>query len=319
MSSNEEMDEAARLWAIRMQDPSFDDWDGFTAWLESHPAHLARYEHVLAADDWAQDLFRTPPSAFEPAPAPHAGGPPRRRWAWPAMGGLLAASLALLATWTMLGHDGGAQEFVTGPGEHRTIALADGSQVVLNGGTRISLDPRAPRAVALAQGEALFTVRHDEARPFVVTANGATLLDAGTMFNVVSQNGAMRVAVAEGAVIYQPGPGQVRLDPGDALSVSARGARPVVSRVSRAAVGSWQQRQLLYDDATLDDVALDLARNIGQPVRVAGDAGRMRFTGALMLGDTPRQTLDRAGPLLGVRFEARGDVWTMTPTHAMSQ
>jgi transmembrane sensor len=35
-----ELEEAARLWAIRVQDPAFADWDGFTEWLERDRAHL---------------------------------------------------------------------------------------------------------------------------------------------------------------------------------------------------------------------------------------------------------------------------------------
>ena len=319
MNGSNEMGETARLWAIRVQDPAFDDWESFTAWLESDPEHLAHYEQALEVDAWARDLFATPHAPLGLVETPAVDAPRRRRWVWPAAFGLIAASLAVIASWTMLGRNG-TQDIVTAPGEHRTIALSDGSRVALNGGTRISFDPDAPREIRLAQGEALFTVRHDAARPFTVIANGARLLDAGTVFNVVAQQGgAMRVAVAEGAVIYEPGPGQVRLNPGDTLSLTRPGARPTVSRTNPQAIGSWQQRQLLYDNATLDEVAQDLSRNIGRPIRVAGTAGAMRFTGTLMISDTPERTLERAAPLLGVTFEANGDAWTMTPAHVMSQ
>jgi len=316
MNGNNGMDEAARLWAIRVRDSSFDDWEGFTAWLEDDPAHLACYEQALDDADWAQDLFLTQPPVLDASD--NDMPTPRRRWLLPAIGGALAASLAMLATWTMVGRDG-TQHIATAPGEHRTVELADGSRVTMNGGTRISFDPGTPREIKLAQGEALFTVRHDAARPFLVDAGGTRLLDAGTVFNVVTHDGAMRVAVAEGAVIYEPGPGQVRLNPGDALALAARGARPAISRVSPQAVGSWQQRQLLYDNAPLDEIAQDLARNIGRPVRLAAGArDGTRFTGTLMIGDTPQQTLERAAPLLGVTFQADGDAWTMTPAHVMS-
>jgi len=318
MSGNNEMEETARLWVIRVQDPSFRGWEDFNLWLEADPAHLACYERALADEAWARDLFATPapPLRLVETPAPDAA--PRRRWLWPGATGLVAASLALVASWTMLGH-GGEQDIMTGPGEHRSITLADGSTVMLNGDTKITIDADAPREIRLARGEALFAVKHDAARPFVVIANGTKLLDAGTVFNVVAQNGAMRVAVAEGAVIYAPGPGQVRLNPGDALALAASGRRPALSRVSPQAVGSWQQRQLLYDNAPLDEIAQDLSRNIGRPIRAADGARAMRFTGTLLLSDTPEQTLQRAGPLLGVTFETNGDAWTMTPAHVMSQ
>ncbi|NIJ36031.1 ferric-dicitrate binding protein FerR (iron transport regulator) [Sphingopyxis panaciterrae] len=49
--------EAARLWAMRVADPSFDDWDGLTRWLETSPAHLAAYEAASDADQWAAEIL----------------------------------------------------------------------------------------------------------------------------------------------------------------------------------------------------------------------------------------------------------------------
>lgn len=46
-----ELTEAARLWAIRVADPGFGDWDGLTKWLESDPAHLAAYEAAVENDE----------------------------------------------------------------------------------------------------------------------------------------------------------------------------------------------------------------------------------------------------------------------------
>jgi ferric-dicitrate binding protein FerR (iron transport regulator) len=48
-----ELIEAARLWAMRVADPAFDDWDGLTRWLETGPAHLAAYEAAVQDDEWA--------------------------------------------------------------------------------------------------------------------------------------------------------------------------------------------------------------------------------------------------------------------------
>ncbi len=89
---------------------------------------------------------------------------------------------------------------------------------MLNGDTRISFDPDMPRQVTLAQGEALFDVKHDAKDPFVVVADGTRLVDIGTIFNVVRSGGALDVAVAEGAVDYEAGKQRIRLNQGDALS-----------------------------------------------------------------------------------------------------
>ena len=309
---SDDIGEAARLWVIRVHDASFADWDRLTEWLESDPAHLPAYEAAQDADAWAADIFAaSPPVAAMTAPAPAP-----RRGRWFAGGAVAAAILATIGGWSMLHRDATVQEIATAAGEHRTIALADGSRVFLNGDTRISFDPATPRQIDLVRGEALFEVRHDASHPFVVVADGTRLVDVGTVFNVVRDGGAIEVAVANGAVDYEAGPQRIRLNQGEALSRPDRDASPVLRKTSEQGVGSWQTGLLQYDDAPLDQVGRDLARNIGRPVRSAGGSARMRFTGTLVLQGSPKQVFARAGPLLGVRFVEEGDSWTMIPADA---
>ncbi|MEZ5737698.1 MAG: FecR domain-containing protein [Novosphingobium sp.] len=165
----------------------------------------------------------------------------------------------------------------------------------------------------LADGEALFTVEHDENNPFVVTIGRTRLIDAGTVFNVVHQNGSLDVAVAEGSVIYEQGKNGIRLNAGDALSRSTLDAEPVLRRASPHAIGAWQSGLLQYDNAPLDRIARDLGRNIGQPIHAAPGSDRMHFTGTLVIDGPAEQVLPRAGALLGVTFTPAGDAWKMTP------
>jgi transmembrane sensor len=217
--------------------------------------------------------------------------------------------------WAVLDRDAPAQQIATAPGEHRTIDLADGSKLALNGGTRVTIDPDSPRQVVLEQGEARFEVRHDASDPFVVLSGGTRLVDAGTVFNVVQDGDAIEVAVAEGAVIYEPGPNEVRLAPGDMLKRVGRSAKPVIGTANPQAIGSWASGALQYDRPTLDQVARDLTRSIGRPVRTTGGTERLRFTGTLLLGGSPEEVLARAGPALEVKFVKNGEGWTMSPAH----
>lgn len=305
-----DLQEAARLWVMRQRDAGFDDWDGLAGWLESSPAHLAAYEQAVDTDEWTQDLFdraaREPLASAVPSPAPR----PRRRWY--AVGGAIAAAVVAFAAFSLAGLDG-RDEIVTAPGEQRTIPLADGSRVILNGGTRITIDRDTPRRIELASGEALFDVRHDDSAPFVVTVGKTRLLDAGTVFNVVSDNGALDVAVAEGVVIYQPHRDNIRLAPGDALSRTSEGARPVLRKTNLQAIGGWKSGKLEYSDAALDQVARDLARSLGVDIRAAPGAERLRFSGTLMVDGQSDKILERVAPLLGVRFTRDDNGWRMTP------
>jgi transmembrane sensor len=208
-----------------------------------------------------------------------------------------------------------SNEILTAPGEHRTVPLADGSKIIMNGGTRVLLDDEDPRKVELANGEALFEVRHDDSHPFLVTVGGTRLLDAGTVFNVVSEGDELDVAVAEGAVIYQPGRKEIRLGAGDALWRANSQAAPVLRKAIPRMVGGWQTGKLEYSDVTLDQVARDLSRNLGEKIRPAAGAERLRFSGTLVISGQADVVLGRAAPLLGVNFAADGEAWRMTPAH----
>jgi transmembrane sensor len=308
---DEGLREEGRRWAIRLRDPAFADWDGFTAWLEADPAHNAAYEAALDDMADADALFDAPPQpAWTPADRPVRQ--PNPRWRMPAM----AAGVALLAIgggWVAL-QPGGSESYATAAGERRTIELADGSRVLLNGNTRVTFDPDSPREIAMAGGEALFQIRHDAARPFVViTSDGTRLVDVGTTFNVVEERGALAVAVAEGAVIYRGAGAELRLDPGDMLTRAAAGARPVKRRVDADAVGAWRTGQVQFADAPLPDVARTLSRNLGVPIAVDPAIAVRRFSGSVMLDGGAEAVIARVGPLLGVPITRQGDGWKMMP------
>ncbi len=334
-----EIMEAASAWAMRADDPDFSDWDGFTDWLSASPDHLPAYEAVLAQVGHAADLLCSAPAA-ESLPAQNQPDQNqraenllndnlpdnvvelptnrRRRW-WPA-GAAIAASLAIMVGFGVMGPGGigwggGPEMIATAAGEQRVVELADGSRIIMNGATSLTIDHDNPRHVELARGEALFEIRHDEANPFVVIAQGTPLLDAGTVFNVVADNGRLDVVVAEGAVIYRPEQDALQLNPGDGLSRASATAQPVLRKASPQGVGAWQNGQLHYDNAPLDQVAGDLARNLGRPVAIRGTAANARFTGTLALKGSSDQVLDQIGPLLGVSFTASGEGWIMSPTH----
>lgn len=306
----------ARLWAIRVGDPAFADWDGFNAWLEADPAHNAAYEAALDDLDAADALFAVSPAPAPVLPQPAAAalrsGAGPRRWRAPAMAACVAV-LAVGGGWLALDR-GSMQEYATAPGQRRAIELVDGSRILLNGGTRLALDSANPRAVRMADGEALFQIRHDSEAPFVVTtADGTRLIDVGTTFNVVGDKGALSVKVAEGAVVYRGGGAEMRLDAGEMLTRATPGAAPRKQTVDPATVGSWRTGYLQFSETPLDELAADLSRNLGVPVAIDDRLATRRFSGTVMADGGPDAVMARVGPLLDVQLERRGDGWMMTP------
>lgn len=298
--------EDARSWVIRLQDSAFADWEAFADWLERDPVHLAAYNDALDADEAMTGLFEHAP---QPVPAQDVEPieAPKRRLYW-LSGGAVAAALAVVVGWSSLSGPGARMEYATAPGEHREIALADGSKMVLNGGTRVALLDK--RQAELVQGEALFEVRHDAANPFIVKTGDVVLQDAGTVFNVVRDERGLRVSVAEGAVIYQPGADAVHLAPGDALVVAGAG-KPVVTRTVPTDIGGWRGGQLVYRNATLDTVAADLSRNLGIVVRAGKGTEAIPFTGTISTQGGPGAVIERIAALTGTRATRAGKGWTL--------
>jgi transmembrane sensor len=304
-----QIDAEAIGWVIRLRDASSADWEAFTVWLEADPEHLAAYELAAAADAGAEGLAE-PVSRPEPAWRPEDARAPARHGRRAFLGWGIAASLAVAAGWTQLpGAEGGAYSIQTAAGERRSVDLPDGSRIALNGGTRIVLDKARPRFARIERGEALFDVVHDDMRPFEVEAGDALMRDMGTVFNVMHDGEALEVAVAEGAVLFNPGRESKSLRPGMALR-QVRGAPLWVGRAE--GVGAWREGRLVYASAPASRVAADLSRNLGVTVSVRGAAGELPFSGVIALDGPPREVLGRAAALLGMRLSRAGSGWTLS-------
>ncbi|MDQ8754626.1 FecR domain-containing protein [Sphingosinicella sp. LHD-64] len=300
------IDEEAAAWLIRLRtDASGADWEAFTAWLEADPAHGAAYDLIALADLELDDL----PLA-KPAPLVFQPEPRRSRRAFLGWGGAAVAA-AVVGAITLMPSGASTYEVATGTGERRTVALDDGSRIELNGATRLVLDRDNPRFARVEQGEALFTVVHDTARPFRVEAGQARLHDLGTVFNVIHDGERTDVAVAEGAVRWQRGDSRVDLAAGMALSQRG-GARPIVTRETPANIGGWREGRLSYSGARYDMVAADLSRNLGTRVSIDDRAAARQFSGVIVIDRNPAVTMQRVGALLEVRPQRAGDGWNLS-------
>lgn len=303
----------ATQWHIRLRDGDGAAWDAFADWLAEDPRHAEVYDEVERTDLAIEPLL--PDVTFREA-ANDTDGPleaparPARRWVL--VGGALAASVAAaIALAPQLAS--GRYEVVTRAGERHIVTLDPATQVILNGSTRMTFDRKDPRFASLAEGEALFRVRHDNANPFRLQVGDNLVEDAGTVFNVVHDDGEVRVAVAEGRVVYNPKGNAIALDAGQAL-VDRSGSDTVrVAHVPIDAVGSWQQGRLVYSKAPLSRVAADLGRALGVRITVAPAIADRLFSGAIALDDSGPEQLDRLKLALNVALETGPDGWTMKP------
>jgi transmembrane sensor len=312
-TSGEAIEAQALAWHLRLRDADADEWQEFTTWLARDPVHNDAYEAVALRDAefdvvLAQASF--PESATHVQSEAHYGhAAPLNRLRWLALAASVAIAVLLSVRFLTPGVDSYAIE--TEPGETRTIALADGGAIVVNGGSHIVLDRNDQRTAELVRGEAHFTVTHDAADPFVVTIGESRLIDIGTVFNVVRQGDDLRVAVAEGAVRYE-GQERVELAAGQALHRMADG-RIEVTRQQVSAIGGWVDGTLVYDRAPLADVAADLTRTTGIAIDLAPGLERRRFSGVIQTRGDPASLRARVAAVLGVTVDANEAGWTIRP------
>ncbi|HMO75291.1 MAG TPA: FecR domain-containing protein [Sphingopyxis sp.] len=304
------IDARAADWLIRQRDPAFADWDGFADWLAADPAHATAYDALALLDADLDALPQAPaPSVVIHDATPQRRRPSRRAW----FGGALAAALVAAIALPNLGLFVDPNRIETAAGEHRTLTLADGSTVAINGGSVVVLDEERPRLVRLESGEAMFHVVHREGDPFVVETGGVRIVDLGTAFNVVRRARATSVAVSEGVVVYNPEHDNVRMTAGQGIEARDGEAQaPQVRSIDIAGIGGWRSGQLVYAGAPLSAVAEDLGRTAGITVRVAPEAADRPFHGALVVGDDRNRAVVDLAALSGTRAERRGDGWVLT-------
>ena len=161
-------------------------------------------------------------------------------------------------------------------GEQRSLALADGSTVQLDSLSRVRVRySEHERAVDLLQGQALFHVAKDAARPFVVHSGETRVRAVGTQFDVYRKVDGTVITVVEGrvAILDSPAtralgtdgiktverPQTTFLVAGEQITVTPKAARRT-PHPDLAGATAWTQRQLIFDSASLTDVADEFNR-----------------------------------------------------------
>ena len=165
-------------------------------------------------------------------------------------------------------------------GAQRELVLADGSQVLLDSGSRLQIERHLrSRQLELLEGQARFTVVHADA-PFIVHSQGVRVRDIGTVFDVRSDVRGVRVGVLEGAVEVGIGHGTVQpLRAGQQL-LAAAGELGEVQAVASGAMEAWRSSVLRFDGTPLRDAIVDLQRYSEVPLQLADERTRgLRLSG----------------------------------------
>ena len=233
MKHDSDRREAALDWLVRTNDPEFDGWDDFTAWLEASPANADAYHRLPRARPRCSRSWQRPwsrPDTPDPAIA-------QRRLAW-----WPVPRFSPLRRPRRSAHDA-----------HRIFDRA-----------RRSPDDRPRRAgparherrhpdcvsgwdrrrVRLEQGQVAAQAARPDGGRVELLSGDLELVDVGTVFEVSRDGRETRVLVSEGAVVADPDGARVRLAAGQRLDTEdgangpAGDGRPTLRRSDRSNAAS---------------------------------------------------------------------------------
>lgn len=307
-SRHDETQRAAVEWLAALNDPMFDRWSEWETWLAEDARNAEIYWQLADREEMLVEGLQ----AKLGSPEPTSRVARTRRWPGRrAAAAVLAAAVLGTGAYILSPFRAEAEMITvtTSAGEMRDMRLADGTILKINGDTRLQIGREDPRNLVLDRGQATFVVAHDPDRPFSVDVGDAIVRDLGTVFDVTRERGGLRVAVAEGLVEYVGKGAPVRLRAGQTLEVMPGAKR--IGTVATSDVGGWRSGRLSYANASLADVAADVARSLGVQIAVSPELAQKRFTGSFRIKGRALQMRGRLETILNTRIEADGREWTM--------
>ncbi len=198
----------------------------------------------------------------------------------------------------------------TAVGEQRRLALADGSQVLLDSHCALDVHFDAERRLLrLLSGRLLVETAVDGlARPFVVETAQGQVRALGTRFTVQTEARFCEVAVLEKAVEVRPAAGErvMRVEAGQQVRFDR--LRLGEPWQSDASVASWRSGSLIAIQRPLGDLLDELSRYRHGWLRCDPAIANLKISGAFPLDDTDR-ALAALESGFGLRIVRRTAYW----------
>ena len=207
-------------------------------------------------------------------------------------------------------------DVATGTGERKTIALPDGSELVLNARTVVDwvFKPDV-RQLCLRAGELIATVAPDSYRPFeIITSVGSVRavdhvgFRAGNSLLLVRQyEGSSLVSAMKSALLLQTNQGQQQtLNEGASARFSASGI--ALETIAASSIGAWVDGFIELHDRPLAELIVALRAYRPGVLRVAPAAAQLRVTGSFSL-DKSDKTLAALVQVLPIEVKYNTGYW----------
>jgi transmembrane sensor len=268
----------------------------FERWRRADPANAQAYRELELLWQLSEEAARDPAvmAAARRALQQEAQGRTARRWFLPALAAGLGVLVALIALprWLSAPADPAGVAYSTTAGQQRTVQLADGSSILLDTDSRISVRYSArTRRVDLLQGQAQFSVQGNHAWPFVVHAGSGTVTAVGTQFQVRLDPADTDVALLKGklAIATEAADGTAQhasLVGGEGLAFDQAGHITAVHPLDLQQAQGWTQGKLFVHDWRLPQLIAEMNRYTSAKMAIGDPALKdIRISGIFRTND----------------------------------
>ncbi|SHF84236.1 FecR family protein [Mariniphaga anaerophila] len=197
--------------------------------------------------------------------------------------------------------------------------LPDGTEVWINTGSSVVYNTasfnRGIREVEL-EGEAYFEVTSNKENPFVVVTSHANVKVTGTSFNVVaySDSQEFETVLAEGNIELQFNAGNresLDIKPGQRAVYYPANNDLKIQQVEADMFTSWRNGELLFKDATLNDLVKELERIYDIKFHLKPQTlGNFRFRGMFSYNNNLIEALEKIKKTSGIDYYIENkEVW----------
>ena len=213
-------------------------------------------------------------------------------------------------------------DYHTQTGELKKIVLSDGSRLLLNTNSAVSVDyNESIRTVILHYGQVRFSVANEASHPFEVRVGNLNVRALGTVFQIHKpEKGDVKITVQEHAVTVSMETVVNHSEPVKAITVQVGEqllyqldnslALALPKKIELQQETAWQRQRLIINDQPLSDLIIELERYRDGQIFVADKKlNDLRITGVFSLSN-PQEILNKICKVLDLKQTHIG-AWSM--------
>lgn len=320
-------DEYFQRWVFSSDESVHSFWQ---SWLERHPEKNDEVQeakrilkaihfetHILSPGD-VSELWSKIHEDHQPYELRELSNRNRSQWLTGIAAAVLITVIGLVYYWS--GNDPW-KEYHTAFGETSAIELPDGSSVVLNANSSLTIHNEwnafAAREISI-DGEAFFDVKHTlNNQPFKVhTTDGITVEVLGTSFDIYNRINSTKVILNTGQIRLnlpsEKSSEQIVMRPGEMIEYSEKKYNK--KEVNPKLYTAWTSNKIILDHTTLEEMVRMLRDTYGLEVRADSALLRQTVSGSMPLGNA-EVLLDQMSKAFQFNIVKNGNVITISESN----